>query len=196
MRMSQVLQRLAEEPGDRISVATIFGALSDRSFAILLVLLGLPNCLPMPPPIPGVSALLLIPIAVQVAIRRPIPWLPRSIMRKSIKQADLGRAIARALPFVSRLENFSRPRFHLFNARTGAVLSGVLLVVLAVGMLTAVPFIGQVPFGIAVCLIGLGTAEGDGLLVASGLLAGCLGTALSASWLYALFLGVKQVLPI
>lgn len=194
MRMSQVLQRLAEEPGDRITVATIFGALSDRSFAILLVLLGLPNCLPMPPPIPGISALLLIAIAVQMTIRRPIPWLPSSIMRKSIRQADLGRAISRALPFVSRLEAFSRPRLHLFNARTGAILSGALIVVLAVGMLTAVPFIGQVPFGVAVCLIGLGTAEGDGLLVASGLLAGFLGTALSASWLYALFLGVRQVL--
>ncbi len=193
MRMSQVLQRLAEQPGDRIAVSTIFGAFSERSFAILIVLLGLPNCLPMPPPIPAISALLLIAIAVQVAVRRPMPWVPSVILRKSIRQADLGRAIRRALPWVSRLEEFSRPRLHFFDARTGAILSGLLLLVLAVGMLTAAPFIGQVPFGIAVCLIGLGSAEGDGLLVFTGLIAGAVGTALSASWLYALFLGLQRM---
>ena len=191
MRMSQVLSRLADEPGERIAVGTIFGALSDRSFAILIVLLGLPNCLPMPPPIPAISALLLILIAIQVAVRRPAPWLPKALMRRSIKQADLGRAIRRALPMVSRLEQWSRPRFHLFDARTGAILSGALLMVMALGMLTAAPFIGQVPYGLAVCLIGLGQSEGDGILVLSGLVAGVIGAALSASFLYALFLAVQ-----
>lgn len=194
MRMSEVLQRLAEAPGDRIEVGSIFGALSDRSFTILIVLLGLPNCLPMPPPIPAVCALLLISIAVQVAIRRPMPWVPGTILRKSIKKDDLARAIRRALPIVTRLESVSRPRLHLFDARTGAILTGALLVVLAVGMLTAAPIIGQVPFGVAVCLIGLGSAEGDGLLVFSGVCAGAIGTALSASWLYAIFLGVQQMI--
>ena len=194
MRMSEVLQRLAEAPGERIQVGTIVGVLSDRSFAILIVLLGLPNCLPMPPPIPAVCALLLVLIAVQVAIRRPLPWVPHAILRKSIRREDLGRAIRRALPVVTRLESVSRPRLHLFNAGTGAILSGALLIVLAVGMLTAAPFIGQVPFGIAVCLIGLGSAEGDGLLVFSGVVAGAVGTALSASWLYAIFLGVQQMI--
>ena len=191
MRMSQVLTSLADEPGERISIRTIFGALSDRSFAILIVLLGLPNCLPMPPPIPALSALLLILVAVQVAIRRPVPWLPNSLMRKSIKRADLGRAIRRALPIVSRLEEWSRPRLLLFDANTSAILSGLLLIVMAFGMLTAAPVIGQVPYGIAVCLIGLGRAESDGLLVLSGLVAGAFGAALSASFLYAIFLAVR-----
>lgn len=191
MRMSQVLNSLAEEPGERISISTIFGTLSDQSFAILVVLLGLPNCLPMPPPLPAISALLLILVAVQIAVQRPVPWLPRSLMRKSIRQADLGRAIRRALPIVSRLETWSRPRLLLFDARTGAMLSGMLLIVMAVGLLTAAPLIGQVPYGIAVCLIGLGRAEGDGLLVLSGLVVGVIGAALSASFLYAIFLAVR-----
>ncbi len=193
MRMSQVLRRLADEPGERISVSTIFGALSDRSFAILIVLLGLPNCLPMPPPIPAVSALLLILVAVQVAIRRSVPWLPRTLMRKSIKQADLGRAIRRALPLVSRLEALSRPRLHVFDARTGALLSGLLLLIMAFGMLTAAPLIGQVPYGIAVCLIGLGRSEGDGLFVLSAIISGAIGAALSASFLYALFVAIREM---
>src|ERR1700710_888082 len=66
MRLSQVLVLLAAEPEERISFRDILAILSERSFAILVVLLGLPNCLPMPPPIPTVSSLLLIMIAVQM----------------------------------------------------------------------------------------------------------------------------------
>ena len=80
------------------------------------------------------------------------------------------------------------------DPHTGAILGGALLFVLALGMLTAAPFIGQVPFGIAVCLSGLGSAEGDGLLVVTGMVAGTIGAALSASFLYALFLGIQKMI--
>ena len=194
MRMSQVLTTLAAAPGERIAVRTIFGALSDRSFALLVVLLGLPNCLPMPPPIPAVCALALMVVAAQMAVLRPAPWLPGSLLRRSVKRADVTRAVDRALPFVARLERWSQPRWNLFEARTGAVLSGVLLMALAIGMLFAAPFIGQVPYGIAVCLVGLGQVERDGLLVSFGVLAGLLGAALSASFLYAIFRTLESML--
>ena len=185
---------LAEEPGERVTVRTIFSVLSDRSFAILVVLLGLPNCLPMPPPIPAVCALLLILVAAQMAAQRPAPWVPRMLLVRSVPRADLSRAIHRALPLVNRLEHWSQPRWNLFEARTGAVLSGLLLVTMAIGMLFAAPIIGQVPYGIAVCLVGLGQIERDGLLVLSGIVAGVLGVMLSASFLYALFVAIQNIL--
>jgi hypothetical protein len=190
--MSQVLTTLAEEPGERITVRAIFGALSDRSFAILIVLLGLPNCLPMPPPIPAVCALLLIMIGLQMAFLRPSPWLPRSLLMRSVPRADLVRAITRALPLVNRLERWSQPRWNLFEARTGAVLGGLLLMTMAIGMLFAAPIIGQVPYGVAVCLVGLGQVERDGLLVLSGIVAGVIGVMLSASFLYAVFVAIQS----
>ena len=194
MRMSQVLTTLAAEPDERIAIRTIFGALSDRSFALLVVLLGLPNCLPMPPPIPAACALALIVVAAQMAVLRPAPWLPGSLLRRSVPRADLVRAVARALPWVDRLERWSQPRWNLFEARTGAVLSGVLLMAMALGMLFAAPFVGQVPYGIAVCLVGLGQVERDGMLVSFGILAGAIGAALSASFLYAIFRTVESML--
>ncbi|MDX7950420.1 exopolysaccharide biosynthesis protein [Lichenihabitans sp. Uapishka_5] len=192
--MSQVLTALAAEPGERIPVRTIFGALSDRSFALLVVLLGLPNCLPMPPPIPALSAVALIVVAVQMAILRPAPWLPHRLLRGSVPRAELLRAVGRALPYVARLERWSQPRLNLFEARTGAILSGLLLMLLAIGMLFAAPFVGQVPYGIAVCLVGLGQVERDGLLVSFGVVAGAIGAALSASFLYALFRTVDSMI--
>ena len=194
MRMSQVLTILADEPGERITVQTILGVLSDRSFAILVVLLGLPNCLPMPPPIPAICSLLLLLVAGQMAAQRSSPWLPRALLMRSVARGDLAKAVRRALPLVHRLEQWSQPRWSVFEARTGAVLSGLLVLTLAVGMIFAVPFIGQMPYGIAVCLVGLGQVERDGLLVLCGIIAGIIGAMLSASFLYAVAIGIRNFL--
>ncbi len=193
MRLSQVLVLLAAEPEDRISFSEILAVLSDRSFAILIVLLGLPNCLPMPPPIPTISALLLIMIAVQIAMRRPEPWFPGAVLRGSVARSDVLRAVQRALPVVSVLERWSRPRLGVFGQRTGAMLSALLLITMALGMLMAAPLIGQVPYGLAVCLIGLGQIERDGVLVLSGVVAGAVGVLLSASFVYGVILGLRNL---
>lgn len=193
MRLSQVLVLLAAEPEERISFSDILAILSDRSFAILVVLLGLPNCLPMPPPIPTISALLLIMIAVQIAMQRPEPWFPGAILRGSVARTDVLRAVTRALPVVSVLERWSRPRLGVFGQRTGAMLSALLLTTMALGMLMAAPLIGQVPYGLAVCLIGLGQIERDGVLVLSGVVAGAVGVVLSASFVYGVILGLRNL---
>ena len=76
MRTSELLTRLAVEPNERLTVGTILARLGDRSFALLIVILGLPNCIPMPPPIPLVCSLLLFGVAIQIALGRRAPWLP------------------------------------------------------------------------------------------------------------------------
>ena len=63
-RTSDVLTVLASQEGERLTVADIVAVLRDRAFALLVVLLGLPNCLPMPPPIPLVCGLLLLLVAL------------------------------------------------------------------------------------------------------------------------------------
>ena len=193
MRLSQVLVLLAAEPEERISFRDILAILSDRSFAILVVLLGLPNCLPMPPPIPTVCSLLLIMIALQMLVRRPEPWFPGVVLRGSVARTDVIRAVKRALPVVSTLERWSRPRLELLDQRTGALLSALLLLTLSVGMLLAAPLIGQVPYGLAVCLFGLGQIERDGVLVLTGMVAGAVGVALSAGFIYGVVEAIRNV---
>ena len=81
--------------------------LQDRAFAVLIVLLGLPNCLPMPPPIPLICGLLLALVAVQIVVGRPTPWLPDVLLRRSVASVDVERAVARAMPAFRRLERIS-----------------------------------------------------------------------------------------
>lgn len=184
---------LAALPGERIAVGSIVAALKDRAYALLVVLLGLPNCLPMPPPIPLVCGIVLGVVAVQMLAGRAMPWLPQSLLSRSIAKVDLERAVARALPVLLRLERISRPRLTGLGGRYAIPVLGLLILVLALGLVVAAPFIGQIPLGLAVCLVGLGLVERDGLLIIAGAVFGAAGLLLSAGFAYAIFSGIMEL---
>lgn len=170
-----------------MTVADIVAVLRDRAFALLVVLLGLPNCLPMPPPIPLVCGLLLALVAAQIAAGLSAPWLPGALMRRSVPQDAVTRAVARALPVLRRLEQWSRPRMAFLETPLALRAIGFLLLALALGLLVAAPVIGQIPLGLAVCLVGLGLVERDGVVVMAGMVVGGIGLALNFGFAYALF---------
>ncbi|HEY8383027.1 MAG TPA: exopolysaccharide biosynthesis protein [Microvirga sp.] len=193
-RTSEILTSLAAQPGERLTVGEIIAVLRDRAFALLVVLLGLPNCLPMPPPIPLVCGLLLALVALQIIGGRSAPWLPQALLTRSIAHTDVDRAVNRAVPIFRRLERFSRPRMTVFDTGLALRLMGLLLLILALGLLFAPPFVGQIPLGIAVCLVGLGLVERDGLVVIGGLAIGSLGLTLSLGFVYAIISGIDTIL--
>jgi hypothetical protein len=193
-RTSEVLAALAAHSTERLTVGDVVLILRDRAFALLVVLLGLPNCLPMPPPIPLVSGLLLALVAAQIAAGRDAPWLPRALLRRSVPRADLRRAVERALPILRRLERWSRPRVGMLDTALAMRLTGSLLLALALGLLFAAPLVGQIPLGLAVCLMGLGLVERDGVLVIGGLVVGFAGFAVNVGFVYAVVSGLEHLL--
>jgi hypothetical protein len=188
------LAALAEQPSERLTIGDVVAILRDRAFALLVVLLGLPNCLPMPPPIPLVCGLLLALVAAQIAAGRLAPWLPRALLHHSVRRTDVERAVERALPVFLRLERWSRPRMALFESTPATRLVGLVLLVLAVGLIFAPPLIGQIPLGIAVCLVGLGLVERDGVVVVGGFAVGSVGLAVSFGFVYAIVSGLDTIL--
>ena len=168
--------------------------LQDRAFALLVVLLGLPNCLPMPPPIPLVCGLLLALVAIQIVFGRPTPWLPRALLNRSIAQTDVERAVGRAMPAFRRLERVSRPRMTFLETPIAMRMMGAVILLMAIGLLFAPPFVGQIPLGLAVCLVGLGLVERDGLVVLGGLLIGTVGMTLSLGFVYAILSGIETLI--
>ncbi len=89
-----------------------------------------------------------------------------------------------------RLERWSRPRLLLLGTGAALRVIGLLLLALALGLLVAAPVVGQIPLGLAVCLVGLGLVERDGVVVLGGLTIGALGIALSAGFVYAVVAGI------
>jgi len=191
-RTSDVLTVLATQESERLTVADIIAVLRDRAFALLVVLLGLPNCLPMPPPIPLVCGLLLLVIAVQIAAGMSSPWLPKRVLGQSIARSTVSRAVTRAVPLLRRLERWSRPRLSLFESALGMRGMGVLLLAMALALIVAPPFFGQIPLGLAVSLIGLGLVERDGIVVLVGLVIGGVGVGISVGFVYTLFASIMS----
>ncbi|XYD03827.1 exopolysaccharide biosynthesis protein [Methylorubrum populi] len=192
-RTSDVLTLLASQESERLTVGDIVAVLRDRAFALLVVLLGLPNCLPMPPPIPLVCGLVLLVIAIQIVAGMSAPWLPRRLLDQSIARATVEKAVKRAVPLLRRLERWSRPRLSVFDGALGMRGMGVLILALALALIVAPPFFGQIPLGLAVSLIGLGLVERDGFVVLIGLVIGGIGVGISIGFVYTLFASIMGV---
>jgi len=192
-RTSAVLHALTVGEGEYLTVDEILQTLRQQAFALLVVVLGLPNCLPMPPPIPLICGFVLAFVALQMALGRQAPWLPRQLLRKSVARADVSRAVERAMPVLRRLERMSRPRLQFFATQPGMRAMGLVLLVVALGLLVSAPFIGQIPLGLAACLIGLGLVERDGIVIILGMTAGAFGIGLSLGFIVAIVSGIAAL---
>lgn len=191
---SELLTTLSRWPGERLHVRDILAVLGDRAYALLVLLLGLPNCLPMPPPIPLICGLMLAGVAVQLLIGRHRPWLPKFLTDRSIATEVVERATRRVLPWLHRIERFSQPRMVMLQENLALRLIGLVLLALALGLLVAAPVIGQIPIGFGVCLIGLALVERDGVLLVAGCVIGVAGVALTAGFVWALLRGASYFL--
>jgi hypothetical protein len=193
-RISSLLDTIANDgEGDRITIRQIVDALGSRGFSLLIVILGLPNSLPMPPPIALVSGFLMIFISLQMIFGRSAPWLPAAVLRNSVSRTDVVKAVATATPWVRWIEKLARPRLSLFDHAASWRILGLGLLILSLGLVFALPVIGQIPIGIALCLMGLGLVERDGYLTLIGFAIGLMGVAFSYGFIVAVITGAARI---
>ena len=194
LKTSEILAGLAaRQHTDRITVREVVSALGERAYSLLIVVLALPNCLPMPPPIPLICGVLLALVAVQIFTGRPQPWLPQRLLDRSLARKDVERAAARAVPWLQRLERVARPRFGILASDLAMRLIGIALLAFSLALVFAAPIIGQIPLGLGIALVGLGLVERDGYVVIGGLVVGSIGTSLSLGFIVALVAGAEAI---
>ena len=70
---------------------------------------------------------------------------------------------------------------------------GFVLLPVAVPLVVAALLVGQIPPGIAVCLVGLGVVGRDGLVVVAGLVVGSIGIALNVGFVYAIIAALVSI---
>ncbi len=194
IKTSEILAGLAAgQSAGRITVREVIGALGERAYSLLIVVLALPNCLPMPPPIPLICGILLALVAVQIFTGRPQPWLPQRLLDRSLSRKDVAKAADRAVPWLRWLEKVARPRFGVFASDAAMRLIGIALLAFSLALVFAAPIIGQIPLGLGIALIGLGLVERDGYVVIGGLVVGMIGTSLSLGFIVALVAGAEAM---
>lgn len=194
IRISTLLSRLVPNgQQESIRLSSILDVLGDRAFALLIVLFALPNCIPMVPPIPFISGILIAWLAIQLVLGYRSPWLPRRIRDYEVKASEVKRLLDRATPVITRLERFARPRLSMFEWPPFLRVLGLAVLVFALGLLVAAPIIGQIPLGIAIALVGIGLVERDGILVVAGLIIGTVGLGISAGFIAAIITGIGAI---
>jgi len=190
---SSILIRLVRDfPGERLTMGDIVTALEDRAFGLLMLLLALPNCPPMPG-IPFVSTVTGTPLAFfagQLALGHHTPWLPRRLLRQSIGRAQLLRALLTITPYVRKVERLLKHRLPGLATGLGERIAATTAFILAVILALPIPGGNLLPAW-AIVFFSLGIIERDGVCIVVGFAVTAVALAIVA---LVLVLGVKMAL--
>ena len=157
---------------ERIHLSGIVDFFGSRSIGSLLLFLALPMVLPIPAP--GISVVFGVPlilISAQLLFGRRSLWLPVRLGNRTIGRSSLDSYVRRALPAIRKMEKLVRPRFSELTGRIAVRAVGAMCVLLALIITLPVPLGHLIP-GTAISVMALGLIEGDGLLLAAGMLTG------------------------
>lgn len=183
-RITLVLRAVVDTAeGDRISIREIVEAFGERAFGFVIILFSLPNCIPAPPGMNSVFGVPVLLFAVQMALGKRRPWLPRKLMDKTFAVTTFTKIINIAEPRLRWVENLCRPRYtNLFGPR-GDRLIGVFAVLLAICVIIPLPGTNFVP-SIALVVLAIAIMQEDGVMLGIGGLVGLAGIAytITLSW--------------
>ncbi|TDR48502.1 hypothetical protein DFR29_101122 [Tahibacter aquaticus] len=158
-------QALEQNTGETISLEQFIAPLETRAFGFLIVLLSLPNFIPIPMGVGGVCGTLLVVIGAQLLWGMPRPWLPRFARQHGFGRSSVEAFVHRMTPMFARLEKFSRPRWEQLTHMPYSRFSGFILILLGVLLALPIPFTNY-PFGVLILMFGVALVERDGGLLA------------------------------
>lgn len=186
-RASELIEDfVAHDHGESIALGDLARLLGDRAFGMLLLLLTLPNVIPMP----GLSTVTGVPmilLGLQLAAGGRVPWLPRRLAAVTIDREALLSALHKVRPRIAGIERHMRPRMGWMTRGPVERLVGAWVSVLAAVLSLPIVF-GNLPPALSIAVISLGLIEKDGLLVAIG----CAGGLLAIGLVAALVLGLGE----
>lgn len=164
---SQLLRAILDNaPGAHASVAWLVRSLRERSFGMIMLLLGL---LAIIPGISIFSGVLLLAVGFQMMMAREAPILPRIVAGRMFPIHRIAQLIERVSPVIAALERIIRPRWHTPFMVTKRIV-GAIVLMLAVTLFLPVPLTNIIP-GVLIMLIAVAYLEKDGILLSIALCA-------------------------
>lgn len=170
-KLSEELARLQETFAERpMKLHEVISVLQGRAYLLLLVLLGLPFCTPIP--LPGLSTpfgLVVAFIGLRLALGLK-PMLPQRLLNTELPAGFFGRLVKFTRRIVGFFEKMLRPRwFALTNTDVLRRLHALAIFVAGLALLLPlpIPFTNTFPAW-AIMLLACGLLERDGLFVLAG----------------------------
>lgn len=162
---SQLFRAILDNaPGEQVSVAWLVRSLHERSFGMIMLLLGL---LAIMPGISLFAGLLVLALGFQMMMAREAPVLPRIIAERTFPVRRMAQLIGRVSSVIGTLETIIRPRWHTPFVVTKRIV-GVIVLLLGVTLFLPVPFSNIIP-GLVIMLIAVAYLEEDGVLLSIAL---------------------------
>lgn len=187
-KLSDTIRALPDQfASSEITIGQLKEVLSGRAYGLLLLVLALPNLIPLPTP--GLSATVgapLLLVTMQLAMGMKGPWLPAFMARRRMKREDVARVCGRVAAYLARLEVLFRPRLRFLIRPPADRLIAFLCAILSFLIMMPVPFGNALP-AVAICLFALALLQSDGLFVIFGLLASVVSATAIAAALSAAF---------
>jgi len=170
-KLSEELAFLQSTFAERaVELREVIAVLKGRAYLLLVLLIALPFCTPIP--LPGLSTpfgLIIALIALRLTLGQK-PWLPERLLKTQLPPGFFRKLIAVTQRVVKTFEKLLRPRLLAltetsFLRQTHALL--ILLAALALLLPLPIPFTNMFPAW-AILLIAGGLLERDGVFVLAG----------------------------
>lgn len=156
-------------PDEAMTLGQLLARLGSRAHGLALVVLALPDIIPLP--VPSVSAIVGVPLVIVSAhllVYGESGRLPLWLDRRRVPQAVVRLLKSRGAGALSLGERLARPRWPAIARRERAV--GAASLVLALLLLLPLPLFNAPP-AFCLVLLGWGLVRRDGALVLAGLAA-------------------------
>lgn len=183
---------VVEHKKESMTIGEIKNALHERGFGILLAIAAIPICLPVPVP-PGYTTIFSIPLfifSIQMVLGMRVPWLPAWIEKKSIKRESLEKIIAKANPWLKKIEHRMQPRMTYISVHTWERIIGIFAFVFALSISLPIP-LTNFPPGWGILVMSLGLLNRDGVTILIGMIIGTIGIGITMIVLVMLWMGMS-----
>ncbi len=179
-RTSQILADilLNNPKAGHFTVGQLLNEIGTTSFGTSLMFFSIAEVIPIP--IPGMSAIVVLPTGVlsaQMVAGRKQVRLPKFLLDRIIPRKAVAAAIYAILPALKKAETVTKPRWEWATTPQAQRLLGAFIFLLAASIAFPLPGFNMAQ-AIGIFVIGLGLVEKDGLMICTGVIIGLLGMLL------------------
>jgi len=157
------------DDSNKVSIEKMLSVLNNRGFGALLIIPCLIELFPtgVIPGVPSFCATLIILFAVQIALGRRYPWVPKKIGHKNFKVDKIDKGLKQFKPVAKWIDRQSRKRWKWLMTHTTERISAIFIIGLAACIypLELVPLASSIP-SITILLFAISFITKDGLLLA------------------------------
>ncbi|HET7268441.1 MAG TPA: exopolysaccharide biosynthesis protein [Oleiagrimonas sp.] len=149
---------------DDITLKVLLEPLRSSAFGVVLLVLAIPNFIPLPIGIGGIMGVLVIALGMQMLCGMEHPLIPARLRRKTMHRTRVLRFLERTRGITRRLERWCKPRMTVMVQRPWSLVSGLALVILGLLLSLPIPFTNYV-FGVLLLAFAFALIERDGALL-------------------------------